>query len=64
MAAWVPARHLGKKWEHSRFRSPYLRHGLWDAGYAVDTMETAIDWVRVSGGGDGIQADITAALAR
>ena len=36
---------LGKKWEHSRFRSPYLRHGLWESGYAVDTMETAIDWV-------------------
>src|SRR5690606_3873715 len=21
---------LGKKWEESRFRSPYLRHGLWE----------------------------------
>ena len=32
MAVWVPAL-LGKKWEHSRFRSPYLRHGLWESGY-------------------------------
>ncbi|MBT4519169.1 MAG: FAD-binding oxidoreductase [Halieaceae bacterium] len=53
---------LGKKWEHSRFRSPYLRHGLWDAGYAVDTMETAIDWVRVPEAVEGIQGDITRAL--
>ena len=53
---------LGKKWEHSRFRSPYLRHGLWDAGFAVDTMETAIDWVRVPEAVDGIQADIASAL--
>ena len=27
-----------------RFRSPYLRNALWDAGYAVDTLETATDW--------------------
>ncbi|GAB5453242.1 MAG: FAD-binding oxidoreductase [Halioglobus sp.] len=54
---------LGKKWEHSRFRSPYLRHGLWDAGYAVDTMETAIDWVRVPEAVEIIQSDIAAALA-
>jgi alkyldihydroxyacetonephosphate synthase len=53
---------LGKKWEHSRFRSPYLRHGLWDAGYAVDTMETAIDWVRVPEAVDGIQTSIANAL--
>jgi len=38
---------LGKIWEHSRFRSPYLRHTLWDVGYAVDTLETAVDWVRL-----------------
>lgn len=53
---------LGKKWEHSRFRSPYLRHGLWDAGYAVDTMETAIDWARVPEAVIGIESDITNAL--
>jgi len=38
---------LGKKWEHARFRSPYLRHGLWEHGYAVDTLETAADWKNV-----------------
>ena len=39
---------LGKKWEESRFRSPYLRHGLWEHGYVVDTFETAVDWNRVT----------------
>lgn len=53
---------LGKKWEHSRFRSPYLRHGLWDSGYAVDTMETAIDWARVPEAVIGIESDIANAL--
>ena len=38
---------LGRKWEDSRFRSPYLRHGLWEHGYAVDTLETCVNWNRV-----------------
>ncbi|HSC85478.1 MAG TPA: FAD-binding oxidoreductase [Pseudomonas sp.] len=38
---------LGKKWAENRFRFPYLRHGLWTAGYAVDTLETATDWGNV-----------------
>ncbi len=38
---------LGKRWEHSRFRTPYLRHGLWDVGVIVDTMETCLDWSSV-----------------
>ena len=38
---------LGKRWEHNRFRGVYLRNALWDAGYAVDTVETAVDWPRV-----------------
>lgn len=39
---------LGKKWEESRFRSPYLRHGLWEHGYVVDTFETAVNWNQVT----------------
>lgn len=38
---------LGKKWEDARFRSPYLRHGLWGQGFVVDTLETSVDWARV-----------------
>ena len=38
---------LGKKWQHSRFRSPYLRETLWELGYVVDTLETATDWPNV-----------------
>ena len=38
---------LGEIWAHSRFRSPYVRHTLWDVGYAVDTLETAVDWNRL-----------------
>ena len=34
----------GQAWQKQRFRAPYLRNSLWDAGYAVDTMETAVCW--------------------
>lgn len=35
---------LGRKWAANRFASVYLRNALWDAGWAVDTMETAVPW--------------------
>lgn len=54
---------MGKRWEHSRFRSPYLRHGLWDVGIIVDTMETCIDWSKVPRAVDGMEADIVASLS-
>lgn len=40
--------YLGRKWQENRFRSPYLRHGLWENGYAVDTLETAVNWSDVT----------------
>ena len=38
---------LGKRWQKNRFRGVYLRNALWEHGYAVDTVETAVDWPRV-----------------
>jgi alkyldihydroxyacetonephosphate synthase len=35
---------IGRQWRMSRFRSPYLRNTLWELGYAVDTLETAVRW--------------------
>lgn len=53
---------LGKHWQHSRFRSPYLRQGFWDAGIIVDTMETCLDWSAVPAAVKGMEADIANAL--
>lgn len=39
---------IGKAWEHSRFRSPYLRDDFMEYGYAIDTMETAVDWSKTN----------------
>ena len=38
---------LGRQWLRNRFRTPDLRDALWDLGYAVDTLETAVDWRRL-----------------
>lgn len=51
-------RTLGRKWEQSRFRAPYLRHGLWELGYAVDTLETCADWSRIPRLMDAVEAAI------
>ena len=53
---------LGKTWEHSRFRSPYLRHTLWEQGYAVDTLETCVDWDKLPTAVDNIEASIREAV--
>ncbi len=37
-------RFIGHAWEKNRFLAPYLRNTLWELGYAVDTLETAIPW--------------------
>jgi alkyldihydroxyacetonephosphate synthase len=38
----------GAGWVRNRFRSAYLRNSLWEAGYAVDTMETCLNWPGVT----------------
>jgi alkyldihydroxyacetonephosphate synthase len=38
---------IGRMWKKSRFYSPYLRNTLWESGYALDTLETAIPWSSV-----------------
>ena len=35
---------IGKTWRKGRFLTPYLRNTLWEAGYAIDTLETALPW--------------------
>lgn len=39
---------IGKSWQKNRFRAPYLRNSLWEAGFALDTLETAVTWEKVS----------------
>ncbi len=40
-------RRFGSEWHKNRFKTPYLRNTLWGEGYAIDTFETAVPWLRV-----------------
>ena len=54
---------MGTAWKKNRFRSAYLRNTLWDLGYAVDTLETAITWDKVTTTMQAIEESVTNALA-
>jgi alkyldihydroxyacetonephosphate synthase len=47
---------IGRRWIRTRFTSANLRDPLWEAGYALDTLETAADWTRLP--------DLAAAVGR
>jgi alkyldihydroxyacetonephosphate synthase len=47
---------IGRTWQKGRFLTPYLRNTLWDAGYAVDTLETAVSWSEVLTTSSGIKS--------
>ena len=53
--------YIGKSWEKNRFLAPYLRNSLWDAGYALDTLETALPWEKVGMAKEAIIGAITRA---
>lgn len=56
-------RAIGKAWAASRFSGPYFRNTLWAAGYGVDTVETAVDWPRVTATMEAVEAAARDALA-
>jgi alkyldihydroxyacetonephosphate synthase len=55
-------RTFGSEWHKSRFRTPYLRNSLWEAGYAIDTLETATDWANVPAMVEGIESALRPGL--
>jgi len=55
---------IGKAWEKNRFRSAYLRNTLWDLGYAVDTLETAVTWDKVTSTMDAIETALKMCSSR
>jgi alkyldihydroxyacetonephosphate synthase len=54
---------IGKQWRKSRFRSPYLRNALWERGYAIDTLETAVPWSAVLATAERVKAVLRDGLA-
>ena len=54
--------YLGEAWMKKRFLTPYLRNTLWDLGYALDTLETALPWEKILEGRETILHAISHAL--
>ena len=48
-AGATPVEGAGEGWEHGRYRGPYLRDALLDAGALVETLETATFWSSLPG---------------
>ena len=61
---FVTGQTIGKLWRKSRFLTPYLRNTLWERGYAIDTLETALPWSKVLTTAPLIQASIREALEK
>ncbi|ELX09597.1 alkyldihydroxyacetonephosphate synthase EapA [Janthinobacterium sp. HH01] len=57
-------RKMGDKWKQNRFRNVYLRNAAWQHGYAIDTVETAVDWPRVGTMMQAVEAAAADALAQ
>lgn len=54
---------FGSQWQKGRFRTPYLRNVLWELGYGVDTLETAVTWNQVDATLTDIETSLKAAMA-
>lgn len=55
-------RTFGSQWHKGRFRTPYLRNTLWEKGYGVDTLETAVPWESVPATLEAIENALRPAL--
>jgi len=54
---------IGKQWAKNRFHLPYIRHGMWDRGVAIDTLETATHWSNATTLMEAIEAALRSAIA-
>ena len=52
----------GESWVHGRYRAPYLRDAMLDAGALVETLETTTFWSRLGGLYDAVSAALRESL--
>lgn len=54
---------VGERWARDRYKGPYLRDALLDAGVMVETLETVTFWSRLSGLYERVSAALRESLA-
>jgi len=47
--------YVTRRWEHGRFRDPYMREDLGDFGIMLDTLECAVSWANLHQVWDGVR---------
>jgi alkyldihydroxyacetonephosphate synthase len=57
-------RGVGRSWEKHRFAGPYLRDSLIDAGYFVETFETATSWTQLAHARETVMEEVARLDAR
>jgi alkyldihydroxyacetonephosphate synthase len=55
-------RMIGEQWRKTRFTTPYLRNTLWDRGYALDTLESALPWTGLLPAAEAVKLSLRTAL--
>ena len=58
-----PDPEAGESWEHDRYRGPYLRDALLDAGALVETLETVGFWSALPGLYEGVTSALRESLS-
>ena len=53
---------MEKKWKAKRFLSAYMRNTLWEKGYGVDTLETALLWDKIPQAMEDVESAIQDAV--
>ena len=54
---------LGAHWQKGRFGAPYFRNAAWEAGWGVDTVETAVPWSALPRALEAVEGALTGALS-
>jgi alkyldihydroxyacetonephosphate synthase len=51
--------YAAKKWEHTRYKEPYMREDLMDFGVVIDTLECSVKWDNLYAVHQGVREYIT-----
>jgi alkyldihydroxyacetonephosphate synthase len=60
---WPLGPWIGEQWRRARFRTPYLRNSLWQAGYAIETFESSFTWAQLGSASQALLSALDSALA-
>jgi len=55
---------IGNRWAQNRFHGVYVRNTAWEHGYAIDTLETSVNWPKATALMLGVEQAVQDAFAK